>query len=487
MGGTGGSMFDRIDHLSVYADDRRPLVHFLVEGLGMQPMVPPTTYHFGHEDTPFRLELLHAGSGMGLEVYTDPDLQSWRQYFRRNPGTVVNVGLQPAGLSLDRAASLMLRHSMKASPPVAYHFTDAQRAEDALLPRWLHKKMPFQMGDALHMAEEGVKWASRTQDLPQLTYFYAVQWHKDWAGHPAAVRSRMTALPFGPLGITACNRVFWSVPWEENELMKLGDQMRRFLTPVSQPATHELAIHFPEGPELYVVAEADPARHQLLGRVQGWELAVTADLATVLQVLENNSLSVAGPCSPEEWRAAEPSARLCVDLSPVGGHGLTLHLVPAKPRQRRLALGAAAYGRVAGRLGSTAASQQQLPPPIDDREGPVGALVARSQDPVPGTVPHAASSVQHAVQLSVSGAVPALPAGALAAGAPSIAAATAPAQFAPPPSLTVAARTGSANSLTPGGRMGKAVRYNDRRPVKPAPEPEAPRSWLQELWHWQRL
>ncbi len=109
VGGTATGIFDRIDHLSIYSDDREPLIGFFRHQLGLQPLVPPTKYCFGDEDTPFALEMLHLGSGVGLEVYTDPDLKSWRQYFGKNPGTVVNVGMQPTGFSLDRAQSLMLR------------------------------------------------------------------------------------------------------------------------------------------------------------------------------------------------------------------------------------------------------------------------------------------------------------------------------------------------------------------------------------------
>ena len=109
VGGTSTGIFDRIDHLSIYSDDREPLIEFFRGHLGLEQFVPETGYCFGEDDTPFTLDMLHLGSGVGLEVYTDPDLKSWREYFGKKPGTVVNVGMQPTGFSLDRAQSLMLR------------------------------------------------------------------------------------------------------------------------------------------------------------------------------------------------------------------------------------------------------------------------------------------------------------------------------------------------------------------------------------------
>jgi hypothetical protein len=118
VGGTSTGIFDRIDHLSIYSDDREPLIRFLAQELGLGHLVPSTKYFFGEQDTPFALDMLHLGSGVGIEVYTDPDLKSWRSYFGKKPGTVVNVGMQPTGFSLDRAQSLMLRQCVPALLPL---------------------------------------------------------------------------------------------------------------------------------------------------------------------------------------------------------------------------------------------------------------------------------------------------------------------------------------------------------------------------------
>ena len=542
VGGTSTGIFDRIDHLSIYSDDRQPLIDFFREQLGLQQFVPQTKYCFGDEDTPFALDMLHLGSGVGLEVYTDPDLKSWREYFGKKPGTVVNVGMQPTGFSLDRAQSLMLRQyvmrcirrtsyasctklttfvfysAFKIAPAVLYHFSDEQCAADETLPRWCMKKMPFQVGIGAHMEEEGIKWSSRTQDLPQLTYFYCVQWHKDWLSHPAALRSRMTQAPQGPLGLLACKKVFWSLPWDESEMMRLGDQMRRFLASVRQASAQELAIQFPEGPELYVIAESDPQREQLMGRVNGFELSVTAPPTEVWTLLEEAGLAPrlqgagGGDAAQQmaqataQWGSSAAQApRIVVDLEPVGGYGISLHFVGATVPQRRLAIAAQAYAEAHAELLAEGGGQgnpllanappaAQLGPGVGVGGAGANALLAASGGGeggvrAPGSMLHARDALATAstVAAAANPRNQVLPAGAVLAGAPSLAHAAASLQFAPPPALTLASRVASPESSTPGGAMGRVTRLNDRKGVMPADDAPKPKGLVQELFFWNRM
>jgi len=394
-----------------------------------------------------------------------------------------------------------------------YHFSDEQCAADASLPRWCMKKMPFQVGIGAHMEEEGIKWSSRTQDLPQLTYFYCVQWHKDWLCHPAALRSRMTQTPQGPLGLLACKKVFWSLPWDESEMMRLGDQMRRFLASVRQASAQELAIQFPEGPELYVIAESDPERERLMGRVNGFELSVTSAPAQVWELLAHAGLAPVLQGVPpgetqqqlqdaaKEWGnglALQP--RIVVDLQPVGGYGISLHFVGATAPQRRLAIAAQAYAEVHAELLAESSSAANpllgVNPSVMQLEGsPGGGSTAPAL--TAGAPAHAVagSSSQAQAALATASAVAAaanprngvLPAGAVLAGTPSLAHASSALQYAPPPALTLANRMASPESSTPGGVMGRVTRLNDRQGVMPADDAPKPKGIVQELFFWNRL
>ena len=346
-GATSGGVFDRIDHISIYADDRQGLSEFLSQVLALERLMPHQHYAFGQHDVPFELDMLHLGGGVGVEVYTDSSLAEWRTKFGRAPCSIANLALKPCANSIDRATSMMLRRNHRTrSMPVAYHFTDEQRAEQPDLPRWLCHKLPIQIGNLTHMEEGGAEWAARMQDIPQLAYFFLVAWHKDLPWHPAAVRRRLMHACIGPAQICGLNTVYWSVPSEEQELLDIALQMRAFGMPVTQRATNELRLHFIEGPDLHITAESLPSRLHLRGRITGWELAV-ADIdaaAAALQAagvhIQDASAGVAPAWAPAPQAALMREATESVSRPDAGETAGTAHSVVPAVSTSALATGA---------------------------------------------------------------------------------------------------------------------------------------------------
>eukprot|EP01138_Halocafeteria_seosinensis_P001745 gb/GECG01001788.1/.p1 GENE.gb/GECG01001788.1/~~gb/GECG01001788.1/.p1 ORF type:complete len:517 (+),score=53.75 gb/GECG01001788.1/:1-1551(+) len=496
MGTKPGSAIDRIDHLSIYADDKQPLLDLLRDVLGLHTMIPRTSYAFGENDTPFELELLHLGSGVGIEVYTDPSLQSWREKMGKPNCTIANVGLTPAYNDIDRTTSLMLRRGARfEGAPVVYHFTDEQREQDPSLPRWLFKKFPIRIGDASFIHDDGAKWASRMQDIPQLTYFYLCMWHKDLPSRPAQWRSMNLFSPMGPYGITGCNRIFWSVPDDEDEMSKLAMQFHRMNVVVNQLSAKELTVMFPEGPQLHIVAESAVQRKPMMGRISGIELAVS-DWEYTREALRNSHGFSLRTLSPTEGfaeakeRTEENSTseqvvpynvspvwmdapgkdtgalplqgfRFILDTEQVGCPGMEVHFVPSNKLQLRLSRAAA----VQSVLSSGEAFQGQIEANQMNRRDLEKRMSQVSSDE--GLVHnHKDADIDY-----IPRSIPNLP-----------------------EALTLSGRTASkSQEFTNTG--GRTVRYNDRRPVKtlddPAPQEEKqpPRiiSWLKELFVFNRL
>lgn len=335
----------RIDHLSIHADDRAPFWRFLTETLELPVVVPPTRYALAVDHAPtavssldrdrtdsdssssssslaFDLSMVNVGSGLGVEVFSDPSIREARRRSRLPATTIPSLALEPGQFNLARTAALFDRQKMRAArAPITYHFLPEDRAADPTLPAWLWRKLVFEMGYASATDDNSAYWAARASLLPPMLYTFFVLWHRDFAAHPTLWRRDDVPLPMGALGITACRRVFVSVPDNEVEFARLAVQWRDLNHSVTQPSSRELEIRFPAGPALHLCAETDPARVGRIGRLTGWECAVPSlEFAwhALTQRLPADQLVVLPFSTPD---------RLVLDLTPVGGVGLELHLV----------------------------------------------------------------------------------------------------------------------------------------------------------------
>ena len=499
MGTKAGPAFDRIDHLAIYADDKKPLWDFFKNTLGLDTMVPHTTYAFGEEDTEFDLQMLHLGNGVGVELYTDPSLKAWRKKLGKPNCTIANVGLTPAYNDMDRATSLMLRRGARFDgSPVVYHFTNEQLRNDPDLPRWLFKKFPIRIGDASFIHDDGAKWASRLQDIPQLTYFYLCMWHKDFGYRPSVWRANSLVSKMGPYGITGCNRIFWSVPDDEEEMSKLAMQFHRMNMVVNQLSAKELTVMFPEGPQLHIVAESASQRQDMMGRISGIEFAVSdwEDTRQSLQEREGlkvktlgategfaeeaTELSVSRKKAPKQvvpynvspkWEhipgkdtGALPlqGSRFIIDTDQLGCPGIELHFVPANKLQLRLARASEIQQHILSDETeskyipeSGKKSIYQLTEQKNARDGQLSLIQSKDVSPM----------LDQGNRNSL------------------------------PAAITLSARTAShSTEFTSAG--GRLKRYNDRRPADVAQKsldeqeeerPSKPMSWIRELFVFNRL